>query len=98
MKKILNNEFILKTYFISNNFKIFNNYKCNLSLNKYYNYIIANKNLFNVNSNFDYLMFFKSIDKGAYISNGDLLNKILINNMQYYKCRLDNVNILYQSI
>lgn len=84
---------------IGNNYlKLPNNYKDYIFIGLYYDFISCNKELFKVNSNFDYLSFIFNIETDIYMSEGDLLNKMLLNNLDYFKNYLNNLNSLYKVV
>jgi len=64
----------------------------------YYDFIGDNKQLFKVNKNFDYLPFFFNYETDVYMSEGALLNKMLIDNLSFFKNYLDYSNKLYTEV
>jgi len=100
--KLKNNELniTLAPKYICNNsiLKVFDLYKNSLFLGLYYDYIIENNKLFKVDDDFDYLNIFNNIKKNIYMSEVELLNEILVNNLSYYKNFFNHLNTLYQEI
>jgi len=82
----------------NNHLKLPNNYKDYIFIGIYYDFISCNKELFKVSNNYDYLSFFFNVETDIYMSEGDLLNKMLINNLNYFRNYLDNLNLLYSEV
>jgi hypothetical protein len=82
----------------NNNLKLPNNYKDYIFIGLYYDFIYYNKELFKVSDNYNYLSFFFNTETDIYMSEGDLLNKILLNNLNYFKNYLNNLNNFYVAV
>jgi hypothetical protein len=87
----------LKIFKISN-LKLSDTYKDFLFIGLYYDFINQNKDLFKVADNFDFLNFFYSEQTSLYMPIWELLDKMLVYNLNYYKNCLDNLIFLYTEI
>jgi hypothetical protein len=70
-------------------------YKDYIFVSGYYNYISKNRGLFKVHDDFDFLCVLNNIEVSPYMGEGPLLNKLLLNYLNYYKNYLNNLSEAY---